>query len=109
VEIGRDRDAEVYLHCRIRKMEGRYRPDKHAASMTLAREELRDTMEELDREVKGVTDKSFKCLDVTETLAAGATIETVQLHGRWKTPTVPLRYKYNSLAYKLGAAGSVPF
>ena len=42
-------------------------------------------------------------------MAAGISVEEVVLHGRWKTPDMPQRYKHNSTAYKLSVAQRIPF
>ena len=51
---------------------------------------------------KGITDKGFKMLGVTSMYKAGATLEEVGLHGRWRTAETSLRYKHNSVDYKMG-------
>ena len=58
---------------------------------------------------KGITDKGFKMLGVTSMYKAGATPEEVGLHGRWRTAETSLRYKHNSVDYKMGVSAKIPF
>ena len=55
-----------------------------------------------------LTDKIFNMLGVTRTLVAGTTLEDVMHHGRWRTTSLPLHYKVNSLQFKENIAGQVP-
>ncbi len=100
---------EAYLFCMMRKSGGlRYGDGKHVASASKAREELQQLMKEMGGDGAGVTDKSFKMLGVTKSLEAGLTVEEAALHGRWRTTTMPLTYKHNSMEYKAGVAEKIP-
>ena len=56
-----------------------------------------------------VTDKSAKMEGVTQSLDAGVPLEEVQLHGRWKTLEMTMRYKRNSSKFKLKIGVNVPY
>jgi hypothetical protein len=109
IQIGEPTQGNFYLHGRIRKVAGRWIPDPAVASMALATEGLREILGEMDMVGRGITDKSFKMLGVTATLEAGASTKDVALHGRWRTESMPLRYKHNSVAFKKSTADKVPF
>ncbi len=40
-------------------------------------------------------------------MAARAAVEGVTLHGRWRRPNMPLRYKHNSVNYKAEEASKI--
>jgi hypothetical protein len=85
----------------IRRVAGRrYGDSRQAASQATSREEITQTMSEMGFSARGVTDKSFKMLGVTQALKARMTLEEVAQHGRWRTTEMPLRYKHNSIEYK---------
>jgi hypothetical protein len=64
-----------YLHCVIRRAAGRrYGHSRQAASQATSREEILLTMTEMGFGARGVTDKSFKMLRVTEALKVGMTL-----------------------------------
>ena len=107
--FGREAGDSSYLHCVIRRAAGRrYGDGKQAASQATSREEIIETMTEMGYSARGVTDKSFKMLGVTQALTAGMTLEEVAQHGRWRTTEMPLRYKHNSSDYKAEIAGKIP-
>ncbi len=58
--------------------------------------------------VDKVSDKSFKMLGVTKTLESGTALENVRDQGRWKSLSMPLHYKANSIQYKKSVASVVP-
>ena len=91
-----------------RKMEAMCRERGEYKSITKAREGLRDLLRETGQAGRGITDKSFKMLGVTRMMEAGATADEAAIHGRWKTASMPLRYKHNSDEYKQGLAGKIP-
>jgi hypothetical protein len=100
---------DSFLHCVIRRAAGRrYGDGKQAASQATSREEIAETMTEMGFSARGVTDKSFKMLGVTQALKAGMTLEEVAQHGRWRTTEMPLRYKHNSIDYKAEIASKIP-
>ena len=99
-----------HLCCRIRKNAARWSAEAGLpVSLSKARDELKKLLQASGLGDKGITDKSFKMLGVTSMMAAGISAEEVALHGRWKTPDMPLRYKHNSTAYKLSVAQRIPF
>jgi hypothetical protein len=82
----------LYLHCVIRRAAGRrYGHGRQATSQAISREEITLTTTEMGFSGRGVTDKSFKMLGVTEALKAGMTLEEVTQHGRWRTMEMPQR------------------
>ncbi len=98
-----------YVFCKIRKVGQTRQPTgTKPASSSVARANLQEMLREMGVRGKGVTDKSFKMLGVTKMLEAGATTGETALHGRWRTPDMPLRYKHNSANYKLMLAKMVP-
>ncbi len=107
--FGKEAADKSYLHCRVRKEGGWRRGDgRVAANESKAREELKALLKDMGVEAEGITDKSFKMLGVTRTMAAGVTAEAVALHGRWRSAEMPLRYKHNSLEYKAEVASRIP-
>ena len=58
--------------------------------------------------VDKASDKSFKMLGVTKTLESGTALENVRDQGRWKSLSMPLHYKANSIQYKKSVASAVP-
>jgi hypothetical protein len=72
--FGADGGDKRHLHCRIRKFQGRWFADTHAASLSKARKELKDTLAEIGGAPERTTDKSFKMLGVTQTLSAGVPV-----------------------------------
>ena len=58
--------------------------------------------------VDKASDKSFKMLGVTKTLESGTALENVRDQGRWKSLSMPLYYKANSIQYKKSVASAVP-
>ena len=100
---------EGFVSCRIRKAGNRQRAEKkHRVSRTTAIEKLRELLQKHGFPWEGVTDKSAKVQGVTKTLEAGSSILEVQLHGGWKSETVPLAYKHNSIEHKRKLADMVP-
>ncbi len=80
-----------YLHCVIRRVAGRrYGDGRQAASQATSREEITQTMTKMGFSARGVTDKSFKMLGVTQALKAKMTLEEVAQHGRWRTTEMPV-------------------
>jgi hypothetical protein len=106
--FGADGGDKRHLHCRIRKFQGRWFAYTHAASLSKAREELKDTLAEIGGAPERTTDKSFKMLGVTQTLSAGVPVEDVARHGRWRTPEMPLRYQHNSFEDRRQTAIKIP-
>ena len=78
-------------------------------SLSKSREELKELLVKTDNGNKGITDKSFKMLGVTSMYKAGATLEEVGLHGRWRTAETSLCYKHNSVDYKMEVSAKIPF
>ena len=110
LRMGREAGDTRHLYCRIRKGVGSWSADKGApASLSKAREELKQLLQQSGMADKGITDKSFKMLGVTSMMAAGLSAEEVALHGRWKSAEMPLRYKHNSADYKLSISRRIPF
>jgi hypothetical protein len=102
--------ASTYLHCRIRKEQGKWQADGRVpASSSKAREELHELLRNMDMDSAGVTDKSFKMLGVTSMMKNGVQSDEVALHGRWKSIDMPLRYKHNSGQFKVATAEKVPY
>jgi hypothetical protein len=94
----------------MRKSGSSHNIDSHmAASISKAREELKQLLTDMGEESKGVTDKSFKMLGVTGTLEADTSAEEVVLHGRWCSTDMPLRHKHNSQDFKRQTAAKVPY
>jgi hypothetical protein len=108
LRIDEPASGQIYLHCWIRRQEGRWLPDKHVVSASSAREGLQKLLHDMQITQEGITDKSFKMLGVTRSLQAGASAEEVVLHGRWRSTDMLLRYKHNSLKFKRYTAGLVP-
>ena len=101
---------ERHLCCRIRKSKGVWKAATGApASLSKAREELKALLQQTGLGDKGITDKSFKMLGVTNMMAAGATAEEVALRGRWRSTAMLLRHKHNSTEYKLSISQKIPF
>ena len=110
LKIGSDHKDSRHLHCRIRKQAGGWAAVAGGpASASKAREELAKLLRSSGMCDKGITDKSFKMLGVTRMMEAGASADETALHGRWRTPSMPLRYKHNSTAFKTAMAAKVPF
>ena len=110
LKIGAEHKDSRHLHCRIRKQAGGWAAAAGSpASASKAREELAKLLRSSGMSDKGITDKSFKMLGVTRMMEAGASAEETALHGRWRTPSMPLRYKHNSTAFKTAMAAKVPF
>ena len=108
--MGREGKDERFLSCRIRKSAGVWTADPGApVSLSKSREELKELLGKTDNGKKGITDKSFKMLGVTSMYKAGATPEEVGLHGRWRTAETSLRYKHNSVDYKMEVSAKIPF
>ena len=110
LRVGGGAGDDRHLFCRIRKGKGSWSADKGApASLSKAREELKQLLQQSGMADKGITDKSFKMLGVTSMMAAGLSAEEVALHGRWKSAEMPLRYKHNSAEYKFSISRRIPF
>jgi len=109
LSFGRAQGETTHLHCKIRKLAGRWYADRNGpASESLAREELAKLLVNMGMDPVGITHKSFKCLGVTATMATGVDVLDVAAQGRWDTLLMPLRYRHNSDAYKKQVAGHVP-
>ncbi len=110
LQLGPENGDSTYLHFRIRKMQGQWQADGRVpASSSKARKELHDLLRDMDMDIAGVTDKSFKMLGVTSMIENGVQSEEVALHGRWKSIDMPLRYKHNSGRFKVATAAKVPY
>jgi len=81
---------------------------KKAVSYGQATGKLRKLMSEMGYQSDKITDKSFKMLGVTRTLEEGVSLDEVMNHGRWRTLSIPLHYKVNSVQYKQSVASKVP-
>jgi hypothetical protein len=77
-------------------------------STTGATEHLRKLLAAVGLPNTAVTDKSVKMAGVTAAYEAGASSEDVMHIGRWRTVSIPLRYKFNSYAFKKSVASKVP-
>jgi hypothetical protein len=110
LQFGPENGDSTYLHFRIRKMQGQWQADGRVpASSSKAREELHDLLRDMDMDIAGVTDKSFKMLGVTSMIENGVQSEEVALHGRWRSIDMQLRYKHNSGRFKVAMAAKVPY
>ena len=93
----------------VKKRDGTWKADgRKPVSYGQATGKLRELVKKLGYSAEKVTDKSFKMLGVTRTLEEGVTLDEVMNHGRWKTLSMPLHYKVNSVQYKKSVAGKVP-
>ena len=100
---------EGFVSCRVRKAGPRQVGEtQYRVSRTTACEHLRTLLHKHGFPSEGVTDKSAKVQGVTRCLEAGTSLVDVQLHGGWKTDSVPLAYKHNSIAFKRKLADNVP-
>ena len=98
------------VNCQIRKSGGSWIFQNHKKlGRTTAIEQLQQLLRKWGFPSIGVTDKSAKSEGVTRSLEAGASLEEVQLHGRWKTLDIPMRYKRNSVEFKAKIAQNVPY
>ena len=97
------------VNCRIRKSGGQWIFQPNTVLCTTAIEQLRQLLSKHGFPSAGVTDKSAKMEGVTRSLNSGVPLEEVQLHGRWKTLDIPMRYKRNSSTFKSKIASNVPF
>ena len=98
------------VNCKIRKNGGSwvFQPTQ-VLGRTTAIEQLRKLLAKYGFPFMSVTDKSAKMEGVTQSLDAGVSLEEVQLHGRWKTLEMPMRYKRNSSNFKLKIGANVPY
>ena len=98
------------VNCRIRKNGGSwvFQPTQ-VLGRTTAIEQLRKLLAKYGFPFMSVTDKSAKMEGVTQSLDAGVPLEEVQLHGRWETLEMPMRYKRNSSNFKLKIEANVPY
>ena len=72
LRVGGGAGDDRHIFCRIRKGKGAWSVDKGApASLSKAREELKQLLQQSGMADKGITDKSFKMLGVTSMMAAG--------------------------------------
>ena len=100
---------EGFVSCRVRKAGPRQVGEtQYRVSRTTACEHLRTLLHKHGFPSEGVTDKSAKVQGVTRCLEAGTPLVDGQLHGGWKTDSVPLAYKHNSIAFKRKLADNVP-
>ena len=77
-------------------------------SYTAATTDLWRLMRGANLDPDAVTDKSIKMAGVTAAFSAGATAEQLMHAGRWRTPTIALHYKHNTLAFKKEVAAKIP-
>jgi len=97
------------LNCVIRRTKRDWTADgRKAVSYATGTKNLREMLAGIGIQNTSLTDKSFKMLGVTRTLEKGTALEDVMQQGRWRTATMPLHYKVNSLHYKESVAGHVP-
>jgi hypothetical protein len=97
-----------HLNCvLVRKKGGWQINSKKNLSYSNATARLRQLLKDTGIDVPRATDKSFKQLGVTGTLEAGAELEDLMHQGRWRTLTMPLRYKLNSDKFKKDIAKKV--
>ena len=108
-KFGSEAGDSSLLNCVIRRKKTGWIADgRKAVSYSVSTKNVRDMLAGVLEKESKCTDKSFKMLGVTRTLEAGTALEEVMHHGRWRTPTMPLHYKVNSLAFKEAMASNVP-
>ena len=108
-KFGKEKGDTSLLNCVIRRKKNTWVADgTKAISYATGTKNLRDMLAGIGIQSASLTDKSFKMLGVTRTLEKGTALEDVMHQGRWRTVTMPLHYKVNSLYYKESVAGNVP-
>lgn len=107
--FGPDSTDNTFLNFQLRRESGRLLPIRHKClSYTGSTEALRAVFSAAGIHRKGLTDKCIKMTGVTTAYEGGASSEEVMHLGRWKTPSIPLRYKINSLEFKRQVASKIP-
>jgi hypothetical protein len=108
-KFGKIHGDTSYLNCVMRKKKNSWFADgRRTIGYTTGVKDIRNMLTGVGIAADRATDKSFKMLGVTHTLEAGTALEDVMHHGRWRTVSMPLHYKVNSLQFKESVASKVP-
>ena len=109
LRFGEAAGDQSFVNFQIRRERGQSVPIfSRSLSYSAATTDLRRLMRGANLDPDAVTDKSIKMAGVTAAFSAGATAEQLMHAGRWRTPTIALHYKHNTLAFKKEVAAKIP-
>ena len=98
-----------FVNFQLRRERGQTLPVfSRTLSYSAATSDLRSLLLHAGLNPDVVTDKSIKMAGVTAAFSAGATAEDLMHAGRWRTPTIALHYKHNSVSFKREVAAKIP-
>jgi hypothetical protein len=107
--FGRESGDDSLLNCVIRRKKTGWTADgRRGIGYTTTTKNTREMLAKVGIFSDRATDKSFKMLGVTKTMDQGTALEDVMQQGHWRTVSMPLHYKVNSVQFKERIASNVP-
>ena len=108
-KFGQANGDRSLVNCVMRRKKGAWLADgRRGISYSTATRDIRNMLSSVGIFVDKASDKSFKMLGVTMTLESETALENVRDQGRWRTLSMPLHYKTNSIQFKKHVASQVP-